>query len=97
MNGKTVEIDNTDAEGRLILAGTLLPISLVNDAIITTHLIFSSSDALYYTSSTYKPHTLVDVATLTGAVQVALGEVYSGVFSVCPHLLFVPSIAVSSE
>lgn len=43
MNGKSVEIDNTDAEGRLIL-----------------------SDALYYTSTTYKPHTLIDVATLTG-------------------------------
>ncbi|KIJ49870.1 hypothetical protein M422DRAFT_27571 [Sphaerobolus stellatus SS14] len=57
MNGKTIEIDNTDAEGRLILA-----------------------DALYYTTSTYKPHTLVDVATLTGAIQIALGEVYSGVF-----------------
>ncbi|GJJ14825.1 hypothetical protein Clacol_009093 [Clathrus columnatus] len=66
MNGKTVEIDNTDAEGRLILA-----------------------DALYYTSSTYKPHTLVDVATLTGidklilhsAVMVTLSDVFSGVFT----------------
>ncbi|KAI0001370.1 leucine aminopeptidase [Russula compacta] len=63
MNGKSVEIDNTDAEGRLIL-----------------------SDALYYTSTTYKPHTLIDVATLTGAVMVALGDVYSGVFSTSDSL-----------
>jgi len=58
MNGKSVEVDNTDAEGRLIL-----------------------SDALYYASSTYKPHTLLDVATLTGAMDIALGEIYTGVFS----------------
>jgi len=58
MNGKTIEIDNTDAEGRLILA-----------------------DALYYASSTFKPHTIIDVATLTGAMDVALGSVFSGVFS----------------
>ncbi|KAL1915305.1 uncharacterized protein VTP21DRAFT_6763 [Calcarisporiella thermophila] len=57
-NGKTIEIDNTDAEGRLILA-----------------------DALYYASSTFKPRTLIDVATLTGAMAVALGGVYSGVFT----------------
>ncbi|KAI0305497.1 hypothetical protein B0F90DRAFT_1808746 [Multifurca ochricompacta] len=63
MNGKSVEIDNTDAEGRLIL-----------------------SDALYYTSTTYKPHTLIDVATLTGAMDVALGEIYSGVFSTSDSL-----------
>ncbi|CAG8698018.1 4503_t:CDS:2 [Dentiscutata erythropus] len=58
MNGKSIEVDNTDAEGRLILA-----------------------DALYYTSSTHKPHSLIDVATLTGAMVVALGEIYSGVFT----------------
>ncbi|KZT41452.1 hypothetical protein SISSUDRAFT_1059392 [Sistotremastrum suecicum HHB10207 ss-3] len=58
MNGKSVEVDNTDAEGRLVLA-----------------------DALYYTTTTYRPHTLVDVATLTGAVQVGLGHAFSGVFS----------------
>jgi len=63
MNGKSVEIDNTDAEGRLIL-----------------------SDALYYTSTTYKPHTLIDVATLTGAIMIALGEVYTGVFSTSDSL-----------
>ncbi|CAG8720251.1 1382_t:CDS:2 [Rhizophagus irregularis] len=59
MNGKSIEVDNTDAEGRLILA-----------------------DALYYTSSTFKPHSLIDIATLTGAMAVALGaDRYSGVFS----------------
>ncbi|RIB09118.1 cytosol aminopeptidase [Gigaspora rosea] len=58
MNGKSIEVDNTDAEGRLILA-----------------------DALYYTSSIYKPHSLIDVATLTGAMVVSLGEIYSGVFT----------------
>ncbi|CAJ0829120.1 19602_t:CDS:2 [Entrophospora sp. SA101] len=58
MNGKSIEVGDTDAEGRLILA-----------------------DALYYTSSTFKPHTLIDMATLTGAMGVALGNVYSGVFT----------------
>ena len=56
MNGKTIEIDNTDAEGRLVLA-----------------------DAVSYARS--RNHTrLVDVATLTGAVVVALGNVATGAF-----------------
>ncbi|KAF9988996.1 bleomycin hydrolase [Mortierella antarctica] len=58
MSGKTIEVDNTDAEGRLILA-----------------------DALTYISKTYQPHTLVDLATLTGAMDVALGGAFAGVFS----------------
>jgi aminopeptidase len=58
MNGKSIEVDNTDAEGRLILA-----------------------DALTYVSRTFKPHTLIDAATLTGAMVIALGSVYSGVFT----------------
>ncbi|ORX94250.1 cytosol aminopeptidase [Basidiobolus meristosporus CBS 931.73] len=58
MNGKTIEVLNTDAEGRLILA-----------------------DAIYYASTTFKPHTLIDVATLTGAMVIALGDVFSGVFT----------------
>ncbi|KZT62410.1 hypothetical protein CALCODRAFT_489750 [Calocera cornea HHB12733] len=58
MNGKTVEVDNTDAEGRLVL-----------------------SDALYYVTSEYKPHTVIDAATLTGAMQIALGEAFAGVFT----------------
>ncbi|EJD52311.1 hypothetical protein AURDEDRAFT_158038 [Auricularia subglabra TFB-10046 SS5] len=57
-NGKSIEVDNTDAEGRLVLA-----------------------DALYYGSSTFNPHTIIDVATLTGAMVSALGAAYSGVYS----------------
>lgn len=54
MTGKTIEIDNTDAEGRLILA-----------------------DAVAYAES-LGAHTIVDVATLTGACIIALGNVYTG-------------------
>jgi len=44
------------------------------------------SDALYYVSSEFKPHTLIDVATLTGAIHIALGEIYSGVFATSDSL-----------
>jgi leucyl aminopeptidase len=57
-SGKTIEINNTDAEGRLILA-----------------------DAMSYVIQTYKPDAVVDLATLTGACVVALGERIAGVFS----------------
>ncbi|MCP3915051.1 MAG: leucyl aminopeptidase [bacterium] len=57
MNGTTVEINNTDAEGRLILA-----------------------DALTYTGKKIKPDTIIDLATLTGAVIVGLGHEVSGIF-----------------
>ncbi|HEY7671464.1 MAG TPA: leucyl aminopeptidase [Gammaproteobacteria bacterium] len=60
MSGQTIEIINTDAEGRLIL-----------------------SDALTYAQRTFKPRLVLDVATLTGACVVALGPVYTGVFT--PH------------
>jgi len=56
--GKTVEIGNTDAEGRLILI-----------------------DAMAWAIEQYKPDTLIDLATLTGACLVALGEKIAGVFS----------------
>ena len=56
-NGKTVEVHNTDAEGRLVLA-----------------------DCLSYASE-LKPDTIIDFATLTGAVVVALGEYYTGLFT----------------
>ena len=56
--GKTVEIGNTDAEGRLILI-----------------------DAMAYVIKQYKPDVLIDMATLTGACLVALGEHIAGVFS----------------
>ena len=57
MNGKTIEVDNTDAEGRLILA-----------------------DGLCYLSEK-KPETLLDLATLTGAVIIALGHVTAAVYT----------------
>jgi leucyl aminopeptidase len=57
MSGQTIEILNTDAEGRLILC-----------------------DALTY-SRDFKPACIIDVATLTGACVIALGGVYSGLFS----------------
>ncbi|MFT5684906.1 MAG: leucyl aminopeptidase [Myxococcota bacterium] len=56
-NGKTVEVHNTDAEGRLVLA-----------------------DCLAYASE-LKPDAILDFATLTGAVVVALGEYYTGLFT----------------
>lgn len=61
--GHTVEIDNTDAEGRLILA-----------------------DAISY-SKQFNPKVIIDLATLTGAAIVALGEKYSAVFSNRPELI----------
>ncbi len=57
-SGKTVEIGNTDAEGRLILA-----------------------DALSYAVKNIKPSRIVDIATLTGAIVVALGEEVAGLFA----------------
>lgn len=58
MSGKTIEVLNTDAEGRLILA-----------------------DALYIAQHRYKIKKIIDFATLTGAITVALGELYGGLFS----------------
>lgn len=57
MNGKTIEIVNTDAEGRLVLA-----------------------DALSYAVQKEQATTIIDVATLTGGIVIALGSVMSGVF-----------------
>jgi leucyl aminopeptidase len=57
MSGQTIEILNTDAEGRLILC-----------------------DALTY-AERFKPHSVVDIATLTGACVIALGAVRSGLFA----------------
>ena len=58
LSGQTIEILNTDAEGRLVLA-----------------------DALWYTQDKYKPEYMIDLATLTGAITVALGYEYAGLFS----------------
>jgi len=58
MSGQTIEVLNTDAEGRLVLA-----------------------DVLYYTKTKYNPEIIIDFATLTGAMVVALGFEYAGFFS----------------
>ena len=58
MSGQTIEIINTDAEGRLVLA-----------------------DVLWYVASKLKPKFMVDLATLTGAIMVALGTEHAGLFS----------------
>lgn len=58
LSGKTIEIQNTDAEGRLVLA-----------------------DALTYVEKEFAPRCIVDFATLTGAIQVALGQEFAGLFS----------------
>ena len=57
-SGKTIEVLNTDAEGRLVLA-----------------------DAITFTEKKFKPNLIVDLATLTGAIVVALGSEYAGLFS----------------
>ncbi len=57
-DGQTIEIINTDAEGRLVLA-----------------------DALWYAQKRFDPKFMVDLATLTGAILVALGQEYAGLFS----------------
>lgn len=58
MSGQTIEIDNTDAEGRLVLC-----------------------DAIWYAYKNFAPKVLIDLATLTGAISVALGDFYGGLFS----------------
>ncbi len=57
MSGQTIEVINTDAEGRLVLA-----------------------DALHYTNDRFKPRFIINLATLTGAVMVALGQYHAGLF-----------------
>jgi leucyl aminopeptidase len=58
MSGQTIEIINTDAEGRLVLA-----------------------DVLHYVNKRFKPKFMINLATLTGAIIVALGQEYAGMFS----------------
>jgi leucyl aminopeptidase len=58
MSGQTVEVINTDAEGRLVLC-----------------------DAITWTQQRFKPKTIVDLATLTGAMIVSLGHEHGGVFA----------------
>ncbi|WP_321340504.1 leucyl aminopeptidase [Breoghania sp.] len=58
MSGRTIEVINTDAEGRLVLA-----------------------DALWYTQDRFKPAFMINLATLTGAIIIALGHHHAGLFS----------------
>ncbi|BBK31276.1 leucyl aminopeptidase [Stella humosa] len=58
MSGQTIEVLNTDAEGRLILA-----------------------DACWYCQDRFKPQAMINLATLTGAIIVALGDHHAGLFS----------------
>ena len=58
MSGQTIEVINTDAEGRLVLA-----------------------DAITYVQRTYKPATIIDLATLTGAILISLGHEFAGLFT----------------
>jgi leucyl aminopeptidase len=58
MSGQTIEVINTDAEGRLVLA-----------------------DAIWYCQDRFKPKFMVDLATLTGAIIISLGNDYAGLFS----------------
>jgi leucyl aminopeptidase len=58
MSGQTIEVINTDAEGRLVLC-----------------------DALTWVQRKYQPNTVVDLATLTGAMLIALGNEYAGMFT----------------
>ncbi|AXJ96562.1 MULTISPECIES: leucyl aminopeptidase [unclassified Sphingomonas] len=58
MSGQTIEVINTDAEGRLVLA-----------------------DAITWTQATFKPTTLIDLATLTGAMIISLGHEHAGLFT----------------
>lgn len=58
MSGQTIEVINTDAEGRLVLA-----------------------DALWYCQDRFKPRVMIDLATLTGAIIIALGKDLAGLYS----------------
>ncbi len=58
MSGQTIEVLNTDAEGRLVLC-----------------------DALWYTQDRFKPKFMVNLATLTGAIVISLGDQFAGIFS----------------
>jgi leucyl aminopeptidase len=58
MSGQTIEIINTDAEGRLVLG-----------------------DVIWYAAKRFKPKFMVDLATLTGAIIIALGQEYAGMFA----------------
>ena len=58
MSGQTIEVLNTDAEGRLVLG-----------------------DVMWYAQEKFKPKLIIDLATLTGAIMIALGKEFAGLFS----------------
>jgi len=58
MSGQTIEVMNTDAEGRLVLA-----------------------DVLWYCQQRFQPRLMIDLATLTGAIMISLGQFHAGLFS----------------
>ena len=76
MKGDTIEVINTDAEGRLVLA-----------------------DVMWYAQETFKPSGMIDLATLTGAMIIALGHEYVGAFSNSDELCaaFLKSAAAEGE
>ncbi|MBL8548114.1 MAG: leucyl aminopeptidase [Hyphomonadaceae bacterium] len=74
MSGQTIEVLNTDAEGRLILA-----------------------DAVWYTQDKYEPSALIDLATLTGAVIIALGHENAGMCSNDEDLAHAITVAGQAE
>jgi leucyl aminopeptidase len=72
MSGQTIEVINTDAEGRLVLA-----------------------DLLHYVQEEIKPKMIVDLATLTGAIIVALGHLHAGLFT--PDDAFAAALTAAGE
>jgi leucyl aminopeptidase len=72
MSGQTIEVINTDAEGRLVLA-----------------------DALWYCQDRFKPQFMVDLATLTGAIVVALGKDLAGLY--CNDEALAANLAAASK
>ena len=76
-NGKTIEVDNTDAEGRLILADAYVGTRVVLRPFLTAN----SSIRINYVSTTHRLSQIVELSTLTGAMDVALGSVFAGVFT----------------
>ncbi|OQW57515.1 MAG: leucyl aminopeptidase [Proteobacteria bacterium HN_bin10] len=74
MSGQTIEVLNTDAEGRLILA-----------------------DAVWYAQDKYEPAAVIDLATLTGAVIVALGHEHAGMYANDEDLAHAITVAGQTE
>jgi len=72
MSGQTIEVINTDAEGRLVLA-----------------------DALWYCQDRFKPKFMIDLATLTGAIVVALGKDLAGLY--CNDETLAANLAAASK